>query len=277
MNYQKIYNNIISNAKSKNRQKLNKENINYIYYEKHHIIPKCLNGSNDKKNLVLLTAKEHYVCHKLLTYIYPNNRKIACAFHYMTFNKKNKTNKSSRDYAYAVELYRLILISKETGKKISDALTGIVPWNKNKNLTIEHCKHLSDALKEKPKSEETIQKMKNHVRSEEHKQNLKKPKTEEHKRKLSIGKLGDLNPAKRPEVREQIGNTLRGRKDSEETKQNKSKSKLGKKQSEEHIKNRFKSLRGKKQKIVICPHCFSQGGASLMGRYHFNNCKLKVA
>ena len=36
------------------------------YYEKHHIIPRCLNGSNDKDNLVLLTAREHYLCHWLL-------------------------------------------------------------------------------------------------------------------------------------------------------------------------------------------------------------------
>ena len=68
-----------------------------------------------------------------------------------------------------------------------------------------------------------------------------------------------------------------GKHHKEESKVLQRNAKLGKKQSEEHIKNRFKSLRGKKQKIVICPHCFSQGGASLMGRYHFNNCKLKVA
>ena len=36
------------------------------YYEKHHIIPHSLNGSDEKKNLVLLTAKEHYLCHWLL-------------------------------------------------------------------------------------------------------------------------------------------------------------------------------------------------------------------
>lgn len=66
MNHQNIYNSIIENAKSKNRIKLKKNNINYVYYETHHILPKCLNGSNDKDNLVLLTAKEHYICHKLL-------------------------------------------------------------------------------------------------------------------------------------------------------------------------------------------------------------------
>jgi hypothetical protein len=31
-----------------------------MYVEKHHIIPKSLGGSNDKSNLVKLTAKEHF-------------------------------------------------------------------------------------------------------------------------------------------------------------------------------------------------------------------------
>jgi hypothetical protein len=37
------------------------------YTEKHHIIPRCMGGSDDKVNLVVLTAREHYVAHLLLT------------------------------------------------------------------------------------------------------------------------------------------------------------------------------------------------------------------
>lgn len=39
------------------------------YLERHHALPKCfgLGGERDKDNLVLLTAKEHFVCHLLLT------------------------------------------------------------------------------------------------------------------------------------------------------------------------------------------------------------------
>lgn len=37
------------------------------YTEKHHIIPKSLGGSNESSNLVSLTAREHFVCHMLLT------------------------------------------------------------------------------------------------------------------------------------------------------------------------------------------------------------------
>lgn len=37
------------------------------YTEKHHIIPKSLGGSNSKDNLAILTAREHFICHWLLT------------------------------------------------------------------------------------------------------------------------------------------------------------------------------------------------------------------
>ena len=37
------------------------------YTENHHIVPVSLGGSNNKENLVRLSAKEHYICHLLLT------------------------------------------------------------------------------------------------------------------------------------------------------------------------------------------------------------------
>ena len=37
------------------------------YAEKHHIIPRSLGGSDDIENLVILTAREHFICHLLLT------------------------------------------------------------------------------------------------------------------------------------------------------------------------------------------------------------------
>lgn len=60
--YTRIYMSIISNAKSKNRVKRKG-----TYFENHHIIPKSLGGTNTHDNLVLLTAKEHFVVHHLLT------------------------------------------------------------------------------------------------------------------------------------------------------------------------------------------------------------------
>lgn len=38
--------------------------------ERHHIVPRCLGGSDSKENIVKLTPKEHFVCHHLLARIY---------------------------------------------------------------------------------------------------------------------------------------------------------------------------------------------------------------
>jgi hypothetical protein len=37
-----------------------------IYTEAHHIIPKSLGGTDDRSNIAVLTAREHYICHLLL-------------------------------------------------------------------------------------------------------------------------------------------------------------------------------------------------------------------
>lgn len=69
MNYQKIYDDI---CKRGQERQLPKE----VYTEKHHIVPKCLGGGNEKSNLTILTAREHFLVHYILTRIYPNNSKI---------------------------------------------------------------------------------------------------------------------------------------------------------------------------------------------------------
>jgi hypothetical protein len=44
-----------------------KQRLNLTIFEKHHIIPKSLKGSNSSDNIVKLTYREHYICHLLLT------------------------------------------------------------------------------------------------------------------------------------------------------------------------------------------------------------------
>lgn len=64
-------------------------------YEKHHIIPKSLGGSNDIFNLVKLSPKEHFICHHLLTKftIGDAKTKMAYAFWSMTRNSKHTHRK----------------------------------------------------------------------------------------------------------------------------------------------------------------------------------------
>lgn len=75
MNYQTIYDDIIKKAKIENRKK-SKD----LYFEKHHIIPKCISGDDSLENLILLTGKEHFICHHLLTKIYPDSNSLHTAF-----------------------------------------------------------------------------------------------------------------------------------------------------------------------------------------------------
>lgn len=78
---------------------------NSIYTEKHHIIPRCMGGDNKKSNLTKLTAKEHFICHKILCKLHPENEKLRYAFWAMCNQKNNRDYLvSSRNYEYAKNL-----------------------------------------------------------------------------------------------------------------------------------------------------------------------------
>ena len=50
------------------------------YTEGHHIVPRCMGGSDDEYNIVRLPAKAHYIAHLLLTKMYPDDRSLLSAF-----------------------------------------------------------------------------------------------------------------------------------------------------------------------------------------------------
>lgn len=81
MNYRQHYNKLITRA---NNRTLNG------YGEWHHIQPKCLGGSDAKKNLAFLTAREHFVAHQLLVKMYPRESKLIYAVRMMTFNSNGE-------------------------------------------------------------------------------------------------------------------------------------------------------------------------------------------
>lgn len=83
MNYIDHYNTLVSNAQNRNLD---------IYTESHHIVPRCMGGTNDANNLVDLTPEEHYVAHQLLVKIYPDNYKLVNAAVMMTVGSSGKRN-----------------------------------------------------------------------------------------------------------------------------------------------------------------------------------------
>lgn len=131
MNYQKIHNDITSRGAS--RKKLKRGTAGYMYYEKHHIIPRCMGGTNDETNLTLLTAEEHWIVHLLLARIYPGNVKLIYACQAMTMvggkGDRRTTNKLfgrvRREYCEASSRrQRGRIVSQEQRDKISKTLKG---------------------------------------------------------------------------------------------------------------------------------------------------------
>ena len=103
MNYKKIYESIIEKYKQLNFQKLNRSDKNYIYLETHHIMPRCMDGTDDLENLVNLPAREHFICHLLLPKIYKGTKfeyKLWTASHRFIYGNdmKNKIRITSNQY-----------------------------------------------------------------------------------------------------------------------------------------------------------------------------------
>lgn len=87
--YTETYFKIIDNARTK---------IYSEYTENHHVIPKSLGGTNDRNNIVKLSAREHFICHKLLVKMVTGNaqHKMLEAFSYFSNNSKRKLKLNSR-------------------------------------------------------------------------------------------------------------------------------------------------------------------------------------
>ena len=96
--YSRWYFAIINKAKFQNRTRTKPPYYEGPYFEAHHIIPKCLGGTET----VLLTAREHFICHWLLIYMYdgPAKRQMQHALWKLTKggNQKQHRNYSARQY-----------------------------------------------------------------------------------------------------------------------------------------------------------------------------------
>jgi plasmid maintenance system antidote protein VapI len=85
MDYKKIYDSLVEKAKVRGLDKSKHEG----YFEIHHIIPRCMGGDNSEGNLVMFTAREHFIAHMLLYKSYPSNSSLIRAAFIMSSRWKS--------------------------------------------------------------------------------------------------------------------------------------------------------------------------------------------
>lgn len=112
MDYRLTYSRLVVSRQSLGRQKLPKSHEDYVRLETHHILPKCQGGSNELSNLVLLTVREHFIAHLLLTASYPDSVGLAYAAHKMTHRNgipvsSRTANRLKRSHSEKVSRWQL--------------------------------------------------------------------------------------------------------------------------------------------------------------------------
>ena len=195
--YSKTYFAITSNAKQR---------ITEGYTELHHIIPQSMGGSNDKENLVELTAREHFICHWLLVKMTEGDdrSKMLYALKGMKAENKYQQRYQTKITARVYETYRIehsINHSKVMKAK------NLVPWNKGGvDITDEHRENLQNAarnrkidpVKQALGQQKRIEKIKGQKRTDDtrkkmsdaHTGKIKGPQSEEHKLAISLAGKG---------------------------------------------------------------------------------------
>lgn len=193
--YSKLYFNITFNAKQR---------ITLGYTERHHIIPQSLGGSNDKENLVELTAREHFICHWLLVKMTEGEArgKMLYALNGMKAENKYQERYHTKITARVYEKYRI-----EHAENHSKKMKGKPAWNKGRMLEGEELEqHRERTRNRKPMSPEVKAKwiadrvatVTGTKRSEQAKRNIsrslkgkpKGPQSEEHRLAISLGGKG---------------------------------------------------------------------------------------
>ena len=143
--YQKWYDHLIDRARNRTIEG---------YVERHHIVPRSLGGTNEKSNLVALTAREHLIAHMLLPRFVENKAPMWQAVWMMMNTQGRKL--TGRLYEQARIECRGIC----KGRKMSPEFCAkISAARKGKKLSPEFCAKMSAVRKGKKLSPETCAKI----------------------------------------------------------------------------------------------------------------------
>lgn len=135
MNYKRIYDDLIESRLLLKKERIKLKRSGKQYFEAHHIVPKSMGGegglqSYTHPNIVLLTAREHYIAHALLWLIH-RNPPMAKAFWTMFSVNSKKVVTSSRMFeALKKDIHNMW--TPEKRKEVSDAVKLKENWTPEK-------------------------------------------------------------------------------------------------------------------------------------------------
>jgi hypothetical protein len=191
MDYQKVYSQLIAKAQARSKVE--------DYVERHHVVPKSLGGTDDKSNLVSLTAREHFLAHMLLARIHGGSQWLAV----IRMRGMEKRYVNNRLYAIAKKQQALAMSRKHKGKTLSlEHKANIAAASKGRAHSAETRAKLSNALIGHAVSAETRAKIGATSKGRTHtattrakigaanKRRIYKPMSVETKAKLSAAKKG---------------------------------------------------------------------------------------
>jgi len=98
------------------RKKMNRKKTRDGSYDLHHIVPKFMGGSDVKSNKVLLTPREHFISHLLLTKMLTGLHKRSAYYALVRFlgknSKRSEVKINSKTYQSIIEENRKMLTGK---------------------------------------------------------------------------------------------------------------------------------------------------------------------
>jgi hypothetical protein len=150
MDYAKAYEALISRAKHR---------VIKGYSESHHILPKCMGGTNNPDNLVRLTPEEHFVAHQLLVKMHPGIRGLVYALVAMCMDRDG-VRLNNKLFGWVRRKYGKIMGDSKRGKPRPKWIMEKM-WNRNKGCshTEEHKQKIRAALKGRKKTSEHVAKV----------------------------------------------------------------------------------------------------------------------
>ena len=193
--YSRWYVSIISQA-------LTRIHVKGSYAERHHILPTCLGGSDEKSNIVKLSAKEHFVCHRLLTKMTTGMNRCRMANAVYRLTHRSKLHKETVKISSG--LYERLKIDRSLA--MSMLLRGRAPYKMT-----DETRHRMSIARQGIVRSQSLEERKNRSKNQ-----MGRFVSEESKLKMSISAKNRIHHPHSMETRAKISRSNTGKQHSEE-------------------------------------------------------------